>query len=360
MKTMIDLYSDYLLSSSGQTSAKGMSELLSGVIMHDKVTQFLKKQEFGSKELWLMTKTLVRQHESTDGCLVFDDTIIEKAYMGENDLICWHYDHSKKRNIKGINLLTGFYVSSKDDTSEPLRIPIGYALILKTILYFDEKAKKNNRKSETTKNDLMLGLLDQAISNQLKFKYVLADSWFASAKNMRHIHQKKKIFIFDLPINRKAVKSDAARNNGQWTRIDELDLATDTPTKVWLKDLEIPLLLCKQVFTNKDNSLGVRYLVSNDLDLSIEQFATIYKKRWSVEEFHKSIKQNACVAKCPARSISSQSNHLFLSLWAYVKLEKLKFANALNHFALKSKLYHVALKAAFKELRFLNSKFQVA
>jgi hypothetical protein len=58
MKTMIDLYSDYLLSSTGQTSAKGMSALLSGVITHDKVTQFLKKQEFGSEELWLMTKTL--------------------------------------------------------------------------------------------------------------------------------------------------------------------------------------------------------------------------------------------------------------------------------------------------------------
>ena len=357
---MIDLYSDYLLSSIGQTSAEGMSELLSGVITHDKVTQFLKKQEFGSKELWLMTKGLVRQHESTEGCLVFDDTIIEKAYMGENDLICWHYDHSKKRNIKGINLLTGLYVSSKDDTIEPLRIPIGYALILKTILYFDVKAKKNKRKSETTKNDLMLGLLDQAISNQLKFKYVLADSWFASAKNMRHIHQKKKAFIFDLSINRNAAKSDADRNNGQWTRIDELDLTTDTPTKVWLKDLEIPLLLCKQVFTNKDNSVGIRYLVSNDLDLSNEQFTTIYKKRWSVEEFHKSIKQNACVAKCPARSISSQSNHLFLSLWAYVKLEKLKFANALNHFALKSKLYHAAIKAAFNELRLLNSIIQVA
>ena len=292
MKTMIDLYSDYLLSSTGQTTAEGMSELLSGVITHDKITQFLKKQDLGSKELWLMTKSLVRQHESEEGCLVFDDTIVEKAYMGENDL--------------------------------------------------------------------MLDLLDQAISNQLKFKYVLADSWFASAKNMRHIHQKKKTFIFDLPINRKGARTDADRNNGQWTRIDELDLATDTPTKVWLKDLEIPLLLCKQVFTNKDNSLGVRYLVSNDLNLSKEQFATIYKKRWGVEEYHKSIKQNACVAKCPARSISSQSNHLFLSLWAYVKLEKLKFANALNHFALKSKLYHVALKAAFKELRFLNSKIQVA
>ncbi len=30
--------------------------------------------------------------------------------------------------------------------------------------------------------------------------------------------------------------------------------------KVWLKDLEFPVALVKQVFTNKDNSKGVRYL----------------------------------------------------------------------------------------------------
>jgi len=45
---------------------------------------------------------------------------------------------------------------------------------------------------------------------------------------------------------------------------------------------------------------------------------------------------------------------LFGSMLAYVKFERLKFAHKLNHFALKSKLYAVAVKAAFKELSVLK------
>ena len=64
----------------------------------------------------------------------------------------------------------------------------------------------------------------------------------------------------------------------------------------------------------------------------------------------KSLKQNVSIAKSPTRTLITQSNHLFASILAYVKLEKLKFANKMNHFALKTKIYNAALKAAFKEL----------
>jgi IS4 transposase len=92
------------------------------------------------------------------------------------------------------------------------------------------------------------------------------------------------------------------------------------------------------------------YLVTNNLELSTEEFKTLYKKRWSVEEYHKSLKQNASLAKSPARTVTTQSNHLFVSLVVYIKLEKLKFAHKLNHFALKAKIYLAASKAAWNEL----------
>ena len=74
-----------------------------------------------------------------------------------------------------------------------------------------------------------------------------------------------------------------------------------------------------------------------------------------MEEYHKSLKQNASVAKSPTRTVKTQSNHLFASILAYIKLEKLRFANKLNHFALKTKIYQQALKAAFKELTLLKA-----
>ena len=140
------------------------------------------------------------------------------------------------------------------------------------------------------------------------------------------------------------------RNKGQWTSLDKLSLQPEQPVKVWIKDLEIEVLLCKFVFTNKDGSTGEMYLVSNDLGLSAESFQTLYKKRWSVEEYHKSLKQNTSLAKSPTRTITTQTSHLFASLLAYVKLERLKFVHKLNHFALKAKIYMAALKAAWIHL----------
>ena len=154
----------------------------------------------------------------------------------------------------------------------------------------------------------------------------------------------------DMKSNRSCMFATSDRNKGGWSSLDKLPLIPEQPVKVWLKDLEIPVLLCKFVFTNRDGSRGEMYPASNNLELSAGEFKTLYKKRWSVEEYHKSLKQNASLAKSPARRATTQRNHLFASLLAYIKLERLKFAHKLNHFALKAKIYLAASKAAWNEL----------
>ena len=151
---------------------------------------------------------MVRAHETEDGCLIFDDTIIEKAYTDENDIMCWHWDHSKQENVKGINLLNVTYHSGGTVVSDAatklaaLRVPIDYAVVHKTVRFCEMKTKKEKRQSPITKNEILREMLARAIVNQLKFKYVLADSWFSSADNMRFIQKKEKIFIFDMKSNR--------------------------------------------------------------------------------------------------------------------------------------------------------------
>jgi hypothetical protein len=124
--------------------------------------------------------------------------------------------------------------------------------------------------------------------------------------------------------------------------------------------LEFSVLIVKQVFKNKDNATGTRFLVSNDYTLSNDQFLSLYKKRWSVEEYHKSIKQNASVASSPARSVIAQSNHLFASIFAFIKLEKIKLSKNLNHFAIKAKIYIAALKIAMGELNAIKENLTSA
>ena len=61
MENIENLYTDYLLSSFGQTSATGLSNLVDGVINHDKISRFLSNSNFTSKDVWLSVKVLVRE-----------------------------------------------------------------------------------------------------------------------------------------------------------------------------------------------------------------------------------------------------------------------------------------------------------
>ncbi|MBE8168616.1 MAG: IS701 family transposase, partial [Shewanella sp.] len=65
-REIVELYSDYLLSSFGQVTTTGMSALLDGAYSHDQVTRLLSTNDFDSKTLWCMVKSTVRQVETDD------------------------------------------------------------------------------------------------------------------------------------------------------------------------------------------------------------------------------------------------------------------------------------------------------
>ena len=77
----------------------------------------------------------------------------------------------------------------------------------------------------------------------------------------------------------------------------------------------------------------------NNLSKTCKKFINTYQKRWSIEEYHKSLKQNAGISKSPTRTSTTQTAHIFCSLVAYIKYEKYKIFTGLNHFALKAKIH---------------------
>jgi len=100
--------------------------------------------------------------------LIFDDTIQEKKWTDKNEIMCWHFE-----------------------------------IIKKPIMFSDIKTKKVKRKSEVTKNKIMQQMIGKAVNNQLKFHYVLMDTWFSSQENSEFIIKHKKEFIAALKSNRK-------------------------------------------------------------------------------------------------------------------------------------------------------------
>jgi len=157
-----------------------------------------------------------------------------------------------------------------------------------------------------------------------------------------------------LKANRLVALSEEARKKGQYQNLNTLDLKDGEARKLWVKGLSLPVSLIKKVFKNEDGSSETLYLVTNDLESSADRIYDIYQKRWRIEEYHKSIKQNNSLEKSPTRTESSQKNHLFASLIGYCKLEFLKMKTNLNHFALKYKLILKANQMAYLELRKLK------
>lgn len=55
-ESLLDLYSDYLISSFGPTTATGLAALLDQQISHDKFTRFLASEAKTSRHLWHLVK----------------------------------------------------------------------------------------------------------------------------------------------------------------------------------------------------------------------------------------------------------------------------------------------------------------
>jgi hypothetical protein len=343
MKNFADLYSDYLICSTSYTTATGLSSLLN--IKHDKITYELSKRDYDSKFLWQRVKLYIQElTQSKDTItLSFDDSIEEKRYSDDSELNCWHYDHCFGKSVKGVNFLTALVEVGG------MKLPVGVEFVKKDTWVNDAKTGKLKRKASITKNEIFRKMLKEC-NGKFHFDYVLTDSWYSSAENMICCKREvKRDFIMALKSNRLVALSSEDKANKKYISIETLQPGQQT-VEIWLKELDFPLLLTKQVFKNENDTVGELYLACSDLNLSFDQITTIYKKRWGVEEYHKSIKSNTGFAKSPTKTIKTQTNHFVLSIVAYIKMEWLKQRTKKNHFAMKAQIYLAAQKAAYLEL----------
>lgn len=344
-KKILDIYSDYLICQNKYATATGLSDLLSGDISHDKITKYLNAANLGSKELWIYIKPEIRKHETEKGgALILDDSIEEKPYTDENEIVAWHYSHAKGRHVKGMNILSCLVSYGN------IALPFGYEIIRKDISFSDIDTREVKRKSSMSKNQHFRNLIKQSTENKVLFEYVLSDNWFGSKENMEFIESFGKKFIIGIKSNRIVALSDKDKKLGQFQQISSLDMQDGESKKVWLKGLSFQVLLIKKVFINEDGSTGTLYIASNDTENDAASLYQIYQKRWKIEEYHKSIKENASLAKSPTKKMRSQANHIFASIVAFCKLEIIKVATATNHFAIKYKLLVAANIASMNEL----------
>jgi hypothetical protein len=128
------------------------------------------------------------------------------------------------------------------------------------------------------------------------------------------------------------------------------------PVYRWLKEYPKAVLGVRQVFTDKDESTGILPLACSNLACDYDGITTTHKKQWQVEVLNKSLKSNANLAKSPARTLRTQSNHVFMAIDAAFKLACLSLTHKLNPFAVCRKPLINASCAAYAPLQ----RFQAA
>ena len=348
---LLDLYTDYLLVNPSYSTATGLSRITDGEVSHDQVTRLLSGDKLTSKTLWEYAKPMCHEIRSAEGVLIIDDSIEPKPYTKKSPLNNWHYDHCTGKSVKGVNFVSAFYYSQETG------FPVGVEYVKKDNKAIDSKGKVVY-KSKETKNAMMRRMVYRASYN-IEFRYVLADSWFSSAENMCFITKKCKVdFIMAIKSNRVVALTKEDKLKGNYVRIDSLGLEGCTKS-VYFKQLGYPVSICKQVFKNGDGSTGTLYLASSDLDLDYEALTAIYEKRWKVEEFFRSITNNASFAKSPTNRVKTQEAHYTASMIAFIKLERLKVRTNKNHYAIKNEIWLKAVKAAWKELDKLSTPYHL-
>lgn len=358
---LFDLYVDYLMISSDQVTATGLSELVDGSVSHDQITRLLSQswELFEGASYWKRIKPFVRKVESAEGVLILDDFIVEKPHSSENELICWHHSHLQGGTVKGINIVHLQYSVSYE--GQAVNLPVGFEFVRKTEMRIDEKTGKESRVSPEGKNEIARSLLHQAqFMHHIPFGWVLADSWYGNATNMKFIHTKlKKSFLFGLKSNRKVALSKGQLRRKDFVKLVDLQLQPGQVQQIWLDRVPFPLYVAKEIYINADQSEGELYLVTNQEGMTYQQMISLYPERWRIEPSHKSLKNNASIAASPTKTPTTQAHHIVASFCALVQFEWIKIhASIKNHFKIKRKFYAAAIKIAFKELQQL--KYSIA
>lgn len=339
-----NLYVDYVLSGSNQISAVDLSEVVEGRYSHDRITRMLSSGEVDDKTLYLKAKSFIKQ-KGVKGIVTvsIDDSIQAKPYSEVNGVVNWHYDHTQGWCVKGINFVSALW------SDEEVNVPLSLQVVEKDLTY-NKKKDTEEWQIKKSKNALFQQIVEK-LTRSKEVDYVLADSWYSSKDNMKYVFQQCEThFIMALKSNRLAARSEKEVKAGNFRPIEKLKLGKRA-VKLYLKGLDFPVLVVKKVFKNGDKSSGTLYLASSDLELGYEQILSLYKRRWKIEEYHKSLKSNCSLGKCQANSHTAQKSHFYCAAMAYLLLEKTKAKEDKNHFALKKELTILQVKYGMKAIK---------
>ena len=193
-------YCQYLLVSQINYTLTNFAEH-SEKFSHDALNRYLDGDKLSPKLTWENVQNQVVQ--TPKGFLIFDDTVADKNFSNNIELVRRQYSGNVQGVIKGIGIVTCVYVNPELDQ---------FWIIDYRIYDPDGDGK--------TKLDHVQEMLRNCVhQKQLQVWAVLMDSWYATKEIMLSIEKYQKIYYCPLKDNRQADESNATQ---PYRRVDTL------------------------------------------------------------------------------------------------------------------------------------------
>jgi hypothetical protein len=279
---------------------------------HDAINRLLHRLEPEPEELWQEAQAYV---ELAKGILVLDDTMLDKWYATKMNLVFRQWSGKHKRVVRGLNL-TSLLWSDGDK-----HIPCDYRLYEKEV-------------DGATKNDHFRAMLATAKQRGFQPQCVAFDSWFSALENLKLINSYGWTWLTRLKCNR-LVNPDGTANRP----INEVEISPKG-TVVHLKGYGL-ILVFKIVAQDGD----IDDWATNDLSMNQLQRLQWAEYEWSIEEYHRGLKQCCGVDKCFMRSARAQRNHIGLSIRAFLRLEMHWFNTGISWYESKLSIVRDAVRS---------------
>jgi putative transposase len=290
---------------------------------HDAFTRLLARQPPDTEALWQEVKGLVNLKE---GLLVLDDTTLDKPYAKTIQLVTRHWSGKHHQVVLGINLISLLWTD-------------GRALIPTDFRVYDKPIGGKN------KNQHFRDMLAVAQGRGFQPDYVLFDSWYSSLDNLKLVRSYGWRWLTRLKSNRQ-VNPDGRGN----VALRTLEVGPEG-RQVHLKGYGF-IKGFRTVSPNGD----AEYWATNDLDLGPSHYEQLSKEAWSIESYHRGIKQCCGVEKAQVRSASGQVRHISFSLRAFVRLEVHRLKTGVSWYEAKTTIIRDAVKQYLAQpLYLLNS-----
>ena len=154
-----------------------------------------------------------------------------------------------------------------------------------------------------TKNTHFCEMLSLAKSRGLSPDAVVVDAWYSSLKNLKAIRDHDWIWVTNLRKNRRVNRND---------NLESLSIP-DEGLKVHLRGYGWIMVF---KFVAKHGRID--YLATNMENPTRKKIKEIMQARWSIEVYHRELKQTCGIERCQARTSRAQRNHICCSILAWL------------------------------------------